>query len=69
MHAVPSLDAARGAMLDRLRAAGYARTETPVLGPASVFLDFSGEEIRAALFLTADGAGGIVEIDLIAKRS
>ncbi len=44
-------------MLDRLREAGYERTETPVLGPASVFLDFSGEEIRAALFLTSDGAG------------
>lgn len=44
-------------MLDRLRDAGYRRVETPVLGPASVFLDFSGEEIRAGLFLTVDGAG------------
>ncbi len=47
----------RTAMLARLRDAGYAPTDTPVLGPASVFLDFSGEEIRAALFLTSDEAG------------
>ena len=45
------------ALLARLGAAGYGRVETPVLCPASVFLDFSGEEIRSALFLTSDGAG------------
>lgn len=47
----------RAAMLARLGDAGYGRVETPVLGPASVFLDFSGEEIRAGLFLTGDGTG------------
>ncbi len=47
----------QAALLARFRDAGYAPIETPILGPASVFLDFSGEEIRSALFLTSDGAG------------
>ena len=46
------------ALLARLVAAGYARAEPPVLQPASVFLDQSGEDIRGRLYLTGDSAGG-----------
>ena len=37
--------------------AGFARIEPPVLHPAAIFLDMSGEEIRGRLFLTSGGAG------------
>jgi ATP phosphoribosyltransferase regulatory subunit len=43
--------------LDCLLAAGFERTEPPILHPAAIFLDMSGEEVRRRLFLTADGAG------------
>lgn len=43
--------------LDRLIAAGFARIEPPVLQPASVFLDMSGEDIRGRLFLTSGPEG------------
>jgi ATP phosphoribosyltransferase regulatory subunit len=36
---------------------GYARVEPPVLQPADVFLDLSGEEMRRRLFVT-EGADG-----------
>lgn len=45
------------ALLARLAVSGYGRVDTPVLCPASVFLDFSGEEIRSSLFLAGDGSG------------
>ena len=35
--------------LDHFLAAGFARLEPPVLQPASVFLDMSGEDIRGRL--------------------
>jgi ATP phosphoribosyltransferase regulatory subunit len=43
--------------LDCLLAAGFARTEPPILHPAAIFLDMSGEEVRRRLFLTSDAAG------------
>ena len=48
---------AKAALLARFADAGYRRVETPILSPASIFLDFSGEAIRSALFLTGDRAG------------
>jgi ATP phosphoribosyltransferase regulatory subunit len=38
-------------------AAGFARLEPPLLQPASVFLDMSGEDIRGRLYLTSDASG------------
>ena len=43
--------------LDCLLAAGFERTEPPILHPAAIFLDMSGEEIRRRLFLTAGASG------------
>jgi ATP phosphoribosyltransferase regulatory subunit len=36
---------------------GYVRVEPPVLQPAEVFLDLSGEDIRRRMFVTQDLAG------------
>jgi ATP phosphoribosyltransferase regulatory subunit len=36
---------------------GYARVEPPVLQPADVFVDLSGEDIRRRMFVTQDVAG------------
>ncbi len=36
---------------------GYARTEPPVLQPAGIFLDLSGEDIRRRMFVTSDADG------------
>jgi len=43
--------------LDHFLAAGFARLEPPVLQPASVFLDMSGEDIRGRLYLVSDASG------------
>jgi ATP phosphoribosyltransferase regulatory subunit len=43
--------------LDCLLAAGFERTEPPILHPAAIFLDMSGEEVRRRLFLTTDALG------------
>jgi ATP phosphoribosyltransferase regulatory subunit len=43
--------------LDHFLEAGFERTEPPILHPAAVFLDMSGEEVRRRLFLTADASG------------
>jgi ATP phosphoribosyltransferase regulatory subunit len=43
--------------LDHFLAAGFTRLEPPVLQPASVFLDMSGEDIRGRLFLVSDASG------------
>ena len=58
----PALDPRPGAdagmrALDSLLAAGFERIEPPLLQPASVFLDMSGEDIRGRLYLTADADG------------
>lgn len=36
---------------------GYARLEPPVLQPADVFIDLSGEDIRRRMFVTQDASG------------
>jgi ATP phosphoribosyltransferase regulatory subunit len=36
---------------------GYARIEPPVLQPADVFIDLSGEDIRRRMFVTQDATG------------
>lgn len=43
--------------LDHFLGAGFVRMEPPILHPAAIFLDMSGEEIRGRLFLT-NGASG-----------
>lgn len=52
---------ATGTLKDKLggafAAAGYARCEPPILHPAKVFLDLSGEDIRGRLYLTSDSSG------------
>ena len=45
------------ALLARFAAAGYAPCDPPILQPADVFLDVSGESIRRRLFLTVDADG------------
>ncbi|MEP9368100.1 ATP phosphoribosyltransferase regulatory subunit [Xanthobacter sp. VNH20] len=45
------------ALLARYEAAGFARIDTPILQPADVFLDLSGESIRRQLYLTTDMDG------------
>ncbi len=51
-----TLDAG-GRALEHFLAAGFVRREPPVLQPASVFLDMSGEDIRGRLYLTGDPSG------------
>jgi ATP phosphoribosyltransferase regulatory subunit len=56
----PSADADADAgtrALESLLAAGFERIEPPLLQPASVFLDMSGEDIRGRLYLTSDADG------------
>ena len=36
---------------------GYARVEPPVLQPADLFVDLSGEDIRRRMFVTEDASG------------
>ena len=43
--------------LDHFLEAGFERTEPPILHPAAIFLDMSGEEVRRRLFLTTDASG------------
>lgn len=44
-------------LVDLYERAGYARVEPPVLQPADVFFELSGEELRRRLFLTENTAG------------
>lgn len=52
-----SLDARAEALVAAYSRAGYARVTPAVLQPAEAFLDLSGEDIRARMFLTTDAAG------------
>jgi ATP phosphoribosyltransferase regulatory subunit len=61
----PAIEAAAGAgakagkcALEHFLAAGFPRIEPPILHPAAIFLDMSGEEIHGRLFLTNDVSGG-----------
>ena len=51
------LDAQAGQILAVFAARGYARVEPPILQPAEVFLDRSGEEIRRRTFVLTDPEG------------
>ena len=55
--AVPNARSAAERAFEHFLAAGFQRIEPPILQPASIFLDMSGEEIRGRLFLTADATG------------
>lgn len=54
---VTMLTASTDALLALFAREGYVRVEPPVLQPADVFLDLSGEDIRRRLFVTADAEG------------
>ncbi|TCT07587.1 ATP phosphoribosyltransferase regulatory subunit [Aquabacter spiritensis] len=45
------------ALLARFEDAGFVRLDPPILQPADVFLDLSGESIRRRLYLTTDAEG------------
>lgn len=45
------------ALLARFEEAGFAHIDPPILQPADVFLDLSGESIRRRMFLTVDEEG------------
>ena len=49
--------AANDALIALFEREGYARVEPPVLQPADVFIDLSGEDIRRRMFVTQDAAG------------
>ena len=53
----PEAAGRREAVLAHLIAAGFPRTEPPILQPASVFLDLAGEDIRGRIYLTSDASG------------
>jgi ATP phosphoribosyltransferase regulatory subunit len=44
-------------LVDLYERAGYVRVEPPVLQPADVFFELSGEELRRRLFLTGNAQG------------
>jgi ATP phosphoribosyltransferase regulatory subunit len=54
---IAQLDAQAAALLDLFTRRDYSRVDPPVLQPADVFLDRSGEEIRRRTFLLTDAAG------------
>src|SRR5580765_6690780 len=45
------------ALVTAYEGAGYRRLSPPLLQPAELFLDLSGEDIRKHMFLTADAEG------------
>lgn len=49
--------AASDALIALFEREGYARVEPPILQPAEVFIDLSGEDIRRRMFVTQDAAG------------
>jgi ATP phosphoribosyltransferase regulatory subunit len=57
MTITPPLAAANAALIALCERHGCARVDTPVLQPADLFLDLSGEDIRRRLFLTVDQEG------------
>src|SRR3954465_9219036 len=53
MTALPSTDA----LIALFEREGYARLEPPVLQPADIFVELSGEDIRRRMFVTQAAAG------------
>ena len=45
------------ALVAHFASAGYPRCDPPLLQPAAVFLDLSGEDLRGRLYLTQDAGG------------
>ena len=54
---IAELEKQAAALLDVFTHREYSRVDPPVLQPADVFLDRSGEEIRRRTFLLTDAAG------------
>lgn len=54
---VRALNGRARALVELYERAAYARVLPPILQPADVFLELSGEELRRRLFLTADTDG------------
>jgi ATP phosphoribosyltransferase regulatory subunit len=54
MTGLPATDA----LLSLFASEGYSRIEPPILQPADIFLDLSGEDMRRRMFVTQDAAGG-----------
>jgi ATP phosphoribosyltransferase regulatory subunit len=52
-----AVDACSAALIASFERAGYKRLAPPILQPAAPFLDLSGEDIRARMYLTADAQG------------
>ena len=48
----------QAALVELFERRGCTRVETPILQPAGLFLDLSGESVRRRLYLTQDNAGG-----------
>lgn len=59
-----ALDAQRAAILDVFAAAGYMPVEPPIIEPADVFIERSGEDIRRRMYVLADPGPGEVELCL-----
>ena len=53
MTALPATDA----LIALFEREGYARLEPPLLQPAEVFVELSGEDIRRRMFVTQDASG------------
>ena len=54
---IARLEEQAAALIGAFAGAGYERADPPVLQPADIFLDRSGEEIRKETFLLTDPAG------------
>jgi ATP phosphoribosyltransferase regulatory subunit len=52
-----AVDPRSDALIALFERAGYQRVAPPILQPAAPFLDLSGEDIRARMYLTADAQG------------
>lgn len=59
-----ALEAQRASLLAVFAAAGYAPVEPPIIEPADVFVERSGEDIRRRMFVLADPGPGEVELCL-----
>ena len=53
----PDADSRAAALLSHYVAAGCQRVDPPILQPADIFLDVSGEDIRKRMFVTSDPDG------------
>ena len=54
---MPNASTLADALAALFAGAGFARADTAILQPASLFVDLSGEDIRRRLYLTTDAEG------------